>query len=153
MIFTHDVTYRRDWVFGHQGHDQPATQRNEASSSNACSWTIHTPNLIKFHKICFLVDVCAGVMPIVLAWFISPFIGAAGSAILFWLLRFLVLRRPNAHKLAFWVLPPIVLITGWIDVFFVFTKVREEAVLCHCTLRSCCLACCFACCILFACLN
>jgi sodium-dependent phosphate transporter len=64
-----------------------------------------------------------GVVSIVLAWFIAPALTGAIAAILFFALRFLVLRRRNAYTLAFWVFPPLVLITTWINMYFVFTKV------------------------------
>lgn len=57
-------------------------------------------------------------------WICAPVLGAIASGIMFWILRFLVLRRSNAYDLAFWVLPPFVFLTAWIDIFFIFTKVR-----------------------------
>ncbi|GFR47206.1 hypothetical protein Agub_g8886 [Astrephomene gubernaculifera] len=63
-----------------------------------------------------------GVVPIVLSWFVSPVLTAAASAILFLLVRTLVLRRENSYKLSFWVLPVMVVLTSWINIYFVFTK-------------------------------
>jgi sodium-dependent phosphate transporter len=68
-----------------------------------------------------------GVVSIVLAWFIAPALTGAVAAILFFALRFLVLRRRNAYTLAFWVFPPLVLITTWINMYFVFTKGAKKA--------------------------
>lgn len=64
-----------------------------------------------------------GVVPIVLSWFISPLLTGLASAAIFGTLRTLVLRRKNAYALSFWVLPIAVLITTWINIFFIFTKV------------------------------
>ncbi|WIA36374.1 hypothetical protein OEZ86_007690 [Tetradesmus obliquus] len=63
-----------------------------------------------------------GIVPIVLSWVVSPILTGAVAAAVFGLTRWLVLRRERAAKLAFWVLPPAVLITVMINVFFVFTR-------------------------------
>jgi sodium-dependent phosphate transporter len=60
-----------------------------------------------------------GIVPIVLSWVVSPILTGAVAAMVFGLTRCLVLRREKAAKLAFWVLPPAVLITVMINVFFV----------------------------------
>lgn len=62
-------------------------------------------------------------VPIVLTWFFSPILTALTSALFFWVIRFTVLRRPNAAKRAFWVLPPAVILTFFICIYFVLTKV------------------------------
>ncbi|WIA16180.1 hypothetical protein OEZ85_012894 [Tetradesmus obliquus] len=63
-----------------------------------------------------------GIVPIVLSWVVSPILTGAVAAAVFGVTRWLVLRRERAAKLAFWVLPPAVLITVMINVFFVFTR-------------------------------
>ncbi|BFI29884.1 solute carrier family 20 (sodium-dependent phosphate transporter) [Marchantia polymorpha subsp. ruderalis] len=63
-----------------------------------------------------------GVISIVTSWIMSPILAAAGGALLFWVLRSLVLRRKNAYKVAFWTLPPTILITVFINFYFIFTK-------------------------------
>ncbi|KAL2629285.1 hypothetical protein R1flu_013971 [Riccia fluitans] len=63
-----------------------------------------------------------GVISIVLSWFISPLLTAAVAALIFFIVRTCVLRQRNAYTLAFWTLPPFVLITVFINMFFVFTK-------------------------------
>ncbi|KAG2452635.1 hypothetical protein HYH02_002869 [Chlamydomonas schloesseri] len=63
-----------------------------------------------------------GVVPIVASWFVSPLLTGAASAGLFALLRRLVLRRHDAAGWALWILPPLVLFTTWINMYFVFTK-------------------------------
>lgn len=63
-----------------------------------------------------------GVVSIVLAWFVAPILTGLASAIIFGTVRFLVLRRKNAYQLAFWCLPPMVLLTVFINIYFVFTK-------------------------------
>lgn len=64
-----------------------------------------------------------GVVAIVLSWFIAPILTGLASAFIFFIVRTLVLRRKNAYALAFWTLPPFVLVTTWINMYFVFTKV------------------------------
>ncbi|GAQ87816.1 sodium phosphate symporter [Klebsormidium nitens] len=68
-----------------------------------------------------------GVISIILAWFIAPVLTGSVAALLFFTLRFLVLRRQNAYNLAFWVFPPLVLITTWVNMYFVFTKGAKKA--------------------------
>lgn len=63
-----------------------------------------------------------GVVPIILSWFISPILTGFASALIFWLSRTLVLRRENSYQLSFYTLPIFVLLTTWINVYFVFTK-------------------------------
>jgi sodium-dependent phosphate transporter len=63
-----------------------------------------------------------GVVPIVLSWFVSPVLTGAVSALLFSACRTLVLRRRNSFRASFFVLPPLVMLTVWINVFFVLTK-------------------------------
>eukprot|EP00850_Spirogloea_muscicola_P013656 SM000094S24673 [mRNA] locus=s94:4045:7180:- [translate_table: standard] len=68
-----------------------------------------------------------GVISIVLAWFIAPILTGAAAALFFFVVRFVVLRRKNAYKLSFWVLPPLVLITVFLCMYFVFTKGAKKA--------------------------
>lgn len=68
-----------------------------------------------------------GVVSIVLAWFVAPVLTGLASAIIFGIVRFLVLRRKNAYQLSFWVLPPMVLVTVFINIYFVFTKGAKKA--------------------------
>ncbi len=49
-----------------------------------------------------------GVVPIFFSWIFSPVLTGLCSALIFATIRTLVLRRANAHSLAFWVLPPAV---------------------------------------------
>jgi sodium-dependent phosphate transporter len=58
-------------------------------------------------------------VPIVLSWVVSPVLTGAVAASIFGIVRWTVLRRENAAKLAFWVLPPAVVVTVMINVFFV----------------------------------
>jgi sodium-dependent phosphate transporter len=59
------------------------------------------------------------VVPIILSWFFSPVLTGLTSALISFVLRTVVLRRENAYNLSFWVLPPAVLITTFINIFFV----------------------------------
>ncbi|KAG6558097.1 hypothetical protein Mapa_000278 [Marchantia paleacea] len=63
-----------------------------------------------------------GVVAIVMSWFIAPILTGLVSATIFFVVRTVVLRRKNAYALSFWTLPPFVLITTWINMYFVFTK-------------------------------
>jgi sodium-dependent phosphate transporter len=56
-----------------------------------------------------------GVVPIILSWFFSPVLTGCASALIFSLVRSLVMRRKNARDLVFWVLPPAVFITIFIS--------------------------------------
>jgi phosphate/sulfate permease len=60
-----------------------------------------------------------GVVPIILSWFFSPVLTGIAAALIFFVLRTLVLRRKNAYNMSFWVLPPAVLVTTFINIFFV----------------------------------
>jgi sodium-dependent phosphate transporter len=68
-----------------------------------------------------------GVISIVLAWFVAPVLTGLTSAIIFWFVRFFVLRRKNAYTLSFWCLPPMVLVTVFINIYFVFTKGAKKS--------------------------
>ncbi|PTQ38021.1 hypothetical protein MARPO_0054s0122 [Marchantia polymorpha] len=63
-----------------------------------------------------------GVIAIILSWFIAPILTGCTSAFIFFIVRTLVLRRKRAYTLAFWTLPPFVLITTFINIFFILTK-------------------------------
>ncbi|KAG0608617.1 hypothetical protein M758_8G119600 [Ceratodon purpureus] len=68
-----------------------------------------------------------GVVSIVMAWFVAPVLTGAASALIFATVRFLVLRRKNAYTLSFWCLPPMVLVTVFINIYFVFTKGAKKS--------------------------
>lgn len=68
-----------------------------------------------------------GVVPIILSWFVSPILTGCASALLFTSTRTLVLRRPNSYKLSYYVLPPMVLLTTWINIYFVLTKGAKKS--------------------------
>ena len=64
----------------------------------------------------------SGIVPIVTAWFFAPMTTACGSALLFLLVRTLVLRSANSYERSFWLLPIFVFLTMFICIYFVFTK-------------------------------
>lgn len=64
----------------------------------------------------------AGVVPIVIAWFFSPIFGAIASFTIFVTIRTLVLRSDQPVKRSYFVLPIMIFLTIWINVYFVFTK-------------------------------
>lgn len=68
-----------------------------------------------------------GIIPIVLSWFISPILTGLSSSAIFITIRNLVLRKHNAYQLSYYVLPVFVLITTWINVYFVLTKGAKKS--------------------------
>lgn len=56
-----------------------------------------------------------GVVVIVASWFISPLLAGLLSYVLFFLLKFAVLRGPAAPKKAIWCLPLLLLITMFVN--------------------------------------
>ncbi len=63
-----------------------------------------------------------GIGPIVISWFLSPLLAALITLILFLLVRTLVLRRANSTKIAFWVLPVLMIFTFFINLFFILVS-------------------------------
>ncbi|KAF6262371.1 phosphate transporter [Scenedesmus sp. NREL 46B-D3] len=63
-----------------------------------------------------------GILPVVVSWFLSPLLAALITLVLFTAIRTLVLRRVNSTKIAFWVLPVLMLITFFVNLFFILTK-------------------------------
>ncbi|GFH30045.1 phosphate transporter, partial [Haematococcus lacustris] len=63
---------------------------------DAVKWAVPDPNRFPPYK---------GVVPIILAWFISPIFTSIAAGILFLALRTFVLRRQNGNIIAFWLLP------------------------------------------------
>lgn len=63
-----------------------------------------------------------GITPIVISWFLSPLLAALVTLVLFLIIRTAVLRRVNSTKIAFWVLPLLLLFTFFINLFFILTK-------------------------------
>lgn len=64
----------------------------------------------------------SGFVPVVMSWFISPLAAALVAGIIFLLIRTLVLRRRNSTKVAIWTLPVFLLVTIWVNLFFILTK-------------------------------
>lgn len=64
----------------------------------------------------------SGIVPVVLSWFIAPLCAAFACLVIFLLVRTLVLRRKNSTQIAFWVLPILIIITVWVNLFFILTK-------------------------------
>jgi len=63
-----------------------------------------------------------GITVIIISWFTSPVFACVGAVIIFWLCRTLVLRRENSFKKSFYVLPAAILLTLFINIFFVLSK-------------------------------
>jgi sodium-dependent phosphate transporter len=69
-----------------------------------------------------------GVVPIVLSWFFSPILTALASAIIFTSTRTLILRKPDSYRRVYWLLPALILLTSWINIYFVFTKGLKKTI-------------------------
>lgn len=69
-----------------------------------------------------------GIVPIVISWFLSPIAAALVCLIIFLIVRTLVLRSENSTKRAFYALPLLIIVTIWVNLFFILTKgVRSVA--------------------------
>ena len=66
-----------------------------------------------------------GVVPIICSWFISPILTGFAAGMLLLILRTLILRRKNGATLALFVLPFAIFVTFFVNIFFVFTKVKN----------------------------
>ncbi|WIA09366.1 hypothetical protein OEZ85_008772 [Tetradesmus obliquus] len=66
-----------------------------------------------------------GIAPIVISWFMSPLLAALITFVLFLAVRTLVLRRANSTKIAFYVLPLLILLTFFINLFFILPQTME----------------------------
>ena len=69
-----------------------------------------------------------GMVPVFVSWFLSPLLAALITLVLFLIIRTLVLRRANSTKVAFWVLPVLVFVTIWVNLFFILTKGAKNLV-------------------------
>lgn len=65
-----------------------------------------------------------GITPIVISWFLSPLLAALVTLVLFLIIRTAVLRRVNSTKIAFWVLPLLLLFTFFINLFFILVSLN-----------------------------
>lgn len=69
-----------------------------------------------------------GVVIIVISWFTSPLAAAVTTPVFFLVTRTLVLRRSQSLRWAYWAMPVVILITLWINSFFVITKAAKSRV-------------------------
>lgn len=69
----------------------------------------------------------SGVVTIVASWFISPLIAGLMSYILYTLLRLFVLRGPGSPRKAIWCLPFLLLITLFVNMFFILFKASRAS--------------------------
>ncbi|TFJ83483.1 hypothetical protein NSK_005215 [Nannochloropsis salina CCMP1776] len=69
-----------------------------------------------------------GILPIVLSWFIAPGMAALAAGIIFGFCRYFVLRHADAERRAIYVAPPLVFLTAFINVYFVFTKGAKKTI-------------------------
>jgi len=63
-----------------------------------------------------------GIVPVVISWFLSPLLAALITLVLFLIVRTFVLRRANSTKIAFWVLPILMILTFFINLFFILVS-------------------------------
>lgn len=63
-----------------------------------------------------------GIIPIVLSWVFAPLLTGLSAAFIFWVVRTFVLRHPDSRQRVFWVLPFLVFVTSFVNIFFIFTK-------------------------------
>jgi hypothetical protein len=63
-----------------------------------------------------------GVVPIVVSWFLSPLLAAIICIFFFVTIRTFVLRRQNAVKLTFYILPLLLFITLFINLLFILVS-------------------------------
>ena len=61
----------------------------------------------------------SGVSVIVASWFISPLLAGLMAYILFWVLRLLVLRSKHSAMRSIYVLPILLFITIFVNLFFI----------------------------------
>eukprot|EP00877_Chromochloris_zofingiensis_P004930 jgi/Chrzof1/14438/Cz09g02260.t1 len=64
----------------------------------------------------------AGIVPVCLSWVVSPVAAGLVCLIMFLIVRTAVLRRRNSLKIAYWALPVFILVTIFINLFFILTK-------------------------------
>ena len=69
---------------------------------------------------------------IVISWFLSPLAAALIALIIFVAVRTVVLRRPNSTSMAFYVLPLLILITIWVNLFFILVRPAAQ----HCSIST-----------------
>ena len=69
-----------------------------------------------------------GIVPIIISWILSPLAAALICFIMFLIVRTAVLRRANSTKLAYFLLPIFLLVTVWVNVFFIITKGAKNIV-------------------------
>ncbi|KAG2484956.1 hypothetical protein HYH03_016254 [Edaphochlamys debaryana] len=63
-----------------------------------------------------------GLVPVICSWFVSPIMAGTASALIFFLNRYIILRRVNSTNLAIYGFPVLVGITVFVNVFFVIYK-------------------------------
>ncbi|ORC89089.1 phosphate-repressible phosphate permease [Trypanosoma theileri] len=68
----------------------------------------------------------AGFVPIVVSWFISPLFTGIAAAIIYGLVRFLVMRPANSVQRAVYSIPIIVAVAFFLESFFVLFKGAKE---------------------------
>jgi phosphate/sulfate permease len=71
-----------------------------------------------------------GIIPVVISWFLSPLLAALITLVLFLIIRTFVLRRVNSTKIAFWVLPVLMVLTFFINLFFILVSALHHAQQC-----------------------
>jgi phosphate/sulfate permease len=84
--------------------------------SDAVNWALEDKKSFPPYK---------GFVPIVCSWFISPIFTGVCAALLFTIIRLVVLKRKNSYQLSFFLLPFFVALTVWLCIYFTLTKVSR----------------------------
>ncbi len=63
-----------------------------------------------------------GIVPIVVSWFTSPIMSCIISAMIYASNRYFILRNNNSSQMVYYALPPLVLISVFINLFFILYK-------------------------------
>mmetsp|Transcript_5632 Transcript_5632/g.9807 ORF Transcript_5632/g.9807 Transcript_5632/m.9807 type:complete len:285 (-) Transcript_5632:7-861(-) len=80
--------------------------------SNGVTWSKDIPDF----------PYVAGFVPVILSWFISPIVAGVLSCFIFCMSRLTILRAENAAMRAFIALPLLIILTVFINIFFVLYK-------------------------------
>jgi sodium-dependent phosphate transporter len=68
--------------------------------------------------------------------FLSPLLAALVTLVLFLLIRTFVLRRVHSTKIAFWTLPVLLLLTFFINLFFILVRLTWATSMLGCACRQ-----------------
>jgi hypothetical protein len=99
-------------------HPSPAFDRP------TCTQSLSLPRYTRTDSFPFI----GGMVPVFVSWFLSPLLAALITLVLFLVIRTFVLRRKNSTSISYWVLPVLVFVTIFINIFFIITKGAKNLV-------------------------